>query len=159
MSRPRDLLERAGFTMIEVLTVLMITSVVVRIGIPNYQGVLSRTEAVRAAGDLRVVQEALEAFRSDHQDWPRDSGPGQVPPELVPHLQDGFSFNRGRYRLDFQSWEIPDGLPSRPGARALLGLSIITEDPLLGAALEEILGTEFPHFTLAGNYTFVLDTR
>ncbi len=159
MRPARSLLRKAGFTMIEVLTVLMVVSVVVRIGIPNYQNVLSRAEAVRAAGDFRVVREALEHYGSEHNGWPRDFGPGQVPPELAPYLQEGFSFNRGHYRLDLQNWSLPDGLPSQPDTRTMLGLSVVTDDTALGAALNELMGPEFPHFAVGGTYTFILDTR
>jgi prepilin-type N-terminal cleavage/methylation domain-containing protein len=148
--------KRLGFTMIEVLTVLMATSVVVRIGVPSYQEVALKAEAVQVAADLNVVRAAVNEFQSEHHRWPEDFGPGLVPPELAPFL-DGLTFNRGRYQLDWQNWVLPDGLPNRPGARAILAVSVVTEDRALGAAVRDLLGTAGSHFTLGDSYTFVLD--
>jgi prepilin-type N-terminal cleavage/methylation domain-containing protein len=145
-----------GFTMIEVLTVLMVMSVVVRIGVPRYQEVAIKAEAVQIAADLNVVRTAVSEFQSEFNRWPEDFGPGLVPPELAPFL-DGLTFNRGRYRLDWQNWALPDGLPNRPGARAILAVSVVTEDRALGAALEDLLGSAGNHFILGDTYTFILD--
>jgi len=149
--------KRHGFTMIEVLTVLMVMSVVVRIGVPQYQGVAIKAEAVQIAADLHVVQTAVNEFQAEHNHWPEDFGPGLVPPELAPYLG-GFRFNRGRYQLDWQNWTLPDGLPNRPNTRAILAVSVVTEDRALGAALKEMLGTNIHSFTIGDTYTFILDT-
>ena len=84
---------------------------------------------------------------------------GQVPPDLVPYLPDGFSFKRGRYQLDWENWPLPSGLPSSPGTRAILGVSVVTEDRALGLALEDFITPSAAHFALAGSYTFVLATQ
>ena len=154
-----SLRKKLGFTMVEVLTTLMVISVVVRIGIPNYQEVRLKAEATRVAGDFNAVQTAAANYQADHNGWPREFGAGQIPPELIPYLPDGFSFHRGRYRLDWENWSLPSGLPSNPDARTILGLSILTEDRALGAAIEALLGNNPAHFSLAGNYTFILETQ
>ncbi len=148
---------RHGFTMIEVLTVLMIMSVVVRIGIPNYQEVRLRAEAARVVGDFEVVRVAVFNYNADHHTWPRDFGPGVVPPELRPYLPEGFTFDRGLYELDWENWILPDGLPKHPETKVLLGISVTTPDPALGHAVEDLLGTSMAHYTLGDNYTFVIE--
>jgi prepilin-type N-terminal cleavage/methylation domain-containing protein len=151
--------KKLGFTMIEVLTALMVMSVVVRIGIPNYQEVRLRAEAAQVAGDFNVVRQAVFEYLAENHSWPPEFGTGQVPPGLTPHLPEGFTFQRGRYQLDWEHLMLPSGLPSHPDARAILGVSIVTEDRALGAALEEILGSTSTHFSLGGSYTFVLETQ
>jgi len=147
---------RPGFTLIEVLTTLMVASVVVRIGAPGYQGAVREGEAAQVASDFQAVRQAVADYRAQHGQWPAESGPGIVPPELS-HYLSGLPFNRGHYRLDWQNWALPAGLPGVPGARAVLALSVITEDRALGAALLEILGPRGNHFVLGDSYTFILD--
>ena len=158
MTRSPAARKRWGFTMIEVLTVLMVMSVMVRIGVPSYRGVALKAEAVQIAADIHVVRAAVNEFQSDHNRWPADYGPGLVPPELAPYL-DGLSFNRGRYRLDWQHWALPKGLPGRTDVRAILAVSVVTTDRALGAALEEMMGSAVKHLTLGDTYTFILDTE
>ena len=150
--------KKLGFTMIEVLTVLMVMSAVVRMGIPGFQEIRLKAEAVQVVADFHLVRQAVFEYQVENHGWPQDFGPGQVPPELAPYL-DGFSFNRGRYQLDWENWVLPSGLPSNPDARIILGITIVTQDRALGSALEELLGSTSAHFSLAGNYTFILETR
>lgn len=150
--------KKLGFTMIEVLTVLMVMSAVVRIGIPNYQEIRLKAEAIQVVADFHVVRQAVFEYQAENNGWPQDFGPGLVPPELADYLE-GFSFNRGRYQLDWENWALPSGLPSNPDARTILGITIVTQDRALGAALQELLGSTSAHFSLAGNYTFILETR
>jgi hypothetical protein len=133
----------------------MVLSVAVRVGIPGYLAVSTRAEAARAAADLDRVRQAVTRYRASSDRWPVDYGPGLVPPELTPYLG-GLVFNRPRYRLDWQNWPLPDGLPGRPHVRAVLALSVETEDLALGAALIEALGSDTRHFLVGNTYTFVL---
>ena len=105
------------------------------------------------------MRQADYEYLAEHRGWPGEYGAGYVPPELGPYLPEGFSFNRGRYQLDWEHWILPSGLPSSPDTRAILGVSILTEDSALGAALEDLIGSAFSHFSLAGSYTFVLETQ
>jgi prepilin-type N-terminal cleavage/methylation domain-containing protein len=159
MKPAANLRKKLGFTMIEVLTTLMVMSVVVRMGIPNLQEVRIKAEAAQVAGDFDAVSHAVTGFQADHNRWPEEYGAGQVPPDLVEHLPPGFSFQKGRYQLDWENLSLPSGIPGNPDARAILGVSIVTQDRALGAALEELLGSSRAHFSLAGSYTFVLETQ
>jgi prepilin-type N-terminal cleavage/methylation domain-containing protein len=159
MTPMASLRKKLGFTMVEVLTTLMVISVVVRLGIPNYHEVRLKAEAVKVLGDFNVVRQAANVYMTEHNDWPQDLGAGQVPPELTAYLPPGFSFGRGRYQLDWEHWVIPSGLPGNPDLRAILGLSIVTEDRALGAALDGLLGSGRANFSLGPSYTFILETR
>ena len=154
-----SLRKKLGFTMVELMTTLMVISVVVRMGIPSYREIRLKAEAVQVAGDFNVVRQAAFEYMTEHNDWPQDFGAGQVPPELTDYLPPGFSFNRSRYQLDWEHWAIPSGLPSQPDLRAILGLSIVTEDRALGAALEGLLGSSRANFSLGSSYTFIVETR
>lgn len=147
-----------GFTMIEVLTVLMVMSVVVRIGIPNYQSVLLKAEAARAVADFEAIRYAAIAYENDLHSWPEDAAPGQVPPGLVDYLPEGFTFIRPIYRLDWENWSLSSGLTSSPDTRGFVALSIVTDNEYLGAYLEGLLGSNATHFLLGNTYTFVVDS-
>lgn len=156
--KARSLLRTAGFTLVEVLTALMVMSVVVRIGIPNYQDILLKAEATRAVADFEVIRLAAFEYQSDHHRWPADAAPGQVPQGLETYLPEGFSFQRALYDLDWESWELPSGLPTQADLRGLVGISIVTQDRRLGAALEGLVGNSDSHFALGDTYTFLVDS-
>ena len=158
MTGRRSLREALGFTMVEVLTALMVMSVVVRIGIPNYQEILLKAEATRALADFELVRLAAFEFQADNHTWPQDAAAGQVPPGLEPYLPEGYSFHRGLYDLDWESWVLPSGLPAHADARGLVGVSVVTEDQRLGAALETLVGSNASHFSLGDTYTFLVDS-
>ncbi len=144
-----------GFTMIEVLTVLMVMSVVVRIGIPNYQQVALKAEAARAVADFEAIRIAAIQYQSDHQSWPEDAYAGQVPAGLDQYLQEGFSFSRPVYDLDWENWSVGDGLP---GTRGVVALSVVTDNEYLGLYIQDLLGKNFPHFLNGTTYSFVVDS-
>ena len=147
-----------GFTMIEVLTVLMVMSVVVRIGIPNYQEVLLKAEAARAVADFEAIRVAALQYEADFHSWPADAAPGQVPPGLEPYLPDGFSFRRPLYRLDWENWGLSEGLSGSPETRGFVAVSVVTDNEQLGASLEALLGNNSTHFLLGTTYSFVVES-
>jgi hypothetical protein len=79
-----------------------------------------------------------------------------VPPELVQYLPDNYSFLRDGYQLDFENWNLPGGLPGDPGTRTLIGVSIVVDDPNLGGALSELLGSAII-FSVGNTHTVVID--
>lgn len=155
MSVPGRHRRRLGFTVMEVMTALMVLSVLARIGIQAYQGAARRSEAAQVVADFDMVRQALSRYRANSDDWPRDYGPGIVPPELKPYLG-GLGFHRRHYRLDWQNWPLPHGLPGRPAVRGVLALSVETEDRALGAAFTRLLEPDWKHFIIGDTYTFVL---
>lgn len=156
MTTPHGPRKPLGFTMIEVLTALMVMSVVVRIGIPNYQVILLKAEATRAVGDFEAIRFAVMAYETDHHSWPPDAAPGQVPSGLEEYLPEGFSFQRPLYELDWENWGLSGGLPNSPGTEGLVALSIVTDNEHLGASLEDLLGTNSAHFLMGTTYSFVV---
>lgn len=149
---------RRGFTMVEALTAMLITSVLVRIAVPNYQDVRLRAMAASVVGDFEVVRVAAFSYNGEHHVWPSDTGPGTVPEALLPYLPEGFDFDRGAYRIDWENWTLPAGLPNHPNTNVLLGISINTADPGLGQAVLDLLGSANAHYSLGETYTFVIES-
>ena len=144
--------------MVEALTVMMVTSVLVRIAVPNYQDLRLRAQAASVVGDFEVVRVAVFNYNADYHIWPEDVGPGTVPDVLEPYLPGGFDFDRGEYLLDWENWTLPAGLPNHPNTSMLLGISINTSDAALGQAVVELLGSANAHYSLGETYTFVVES-
>ncbi|GMR12095.1 MAG: hypothetical protein BMS9Abin29_0282 [Gemmatimonadota bacterium] len=150
------LFDQRGFTLVEVLTVMLILSIVTRIAIPQMQEVRVRARAAQALGDFRVIELAAQEYLADNNQPPPDADTGVVPPGLETYLE-GFTFEKPAYKLDWENWVLPGGLPKHPETRVLLGVSISIDDPLLGEAIVGLVGINRVHYTLGNKYTFILE--
>jgi prepilin-type N-terminal cleavage/methylation domain-containing protein len=149
---------KRGFTIIEVVTVVMIVSIVTRIAVPQMQEVLTRARATEIRASFRVVEEAATRLSVENNPWPEDALAGIVPEPLVEKLPEGFSFDRERYQLDWENWTLPGGMPNDPTIRGLIGISITTSDRALGMALMDVIPLN-AKFSLGETYTFIFATQ
>lgn len=155
---PEDLgSRRGGFTMVEVLTVAVVMGTLVRIAIPNFHEILLKARAAEVLGDFETVRIAVLNYNADHHTWPEDGYTGQIPQGLGEYLPDNFDLTGPGYRLDWENWILPDGLPRNPGSGILLGISVVTEDRELGQAVLDLLGNAMAHYALGDTYTFVVE--
>jgi len=138
------------------LIVVVIVGLLAQIAYPRYHEMKLQAIAAKAAGDFNVIKLAAYAFHTENQMWPAESGPGVVPPELIPDLPEGFSFNRTEYSIDFENWQLPSGLPSNPGSRMLIALTITTSDSTLANIILLKLGHSTLHFSVGNTSTFAL---
>lgn len=146
---------RAGFTLVEMLLVVAVVSILARIALPNFQEAAIRARAAAALGDVEVVRTAAANYHARTNAWPAEAAAGVVPSELVQDLPEGFSFERSGYELDWDRWTIPGGLPGT-GAHTLLGVSITTDDELLGNAVAALVGPN-GWYSLGHSNTFLID--
>ena len=151
---PRDF---DGFTIIEVMTVAVVMSTLVRIALPNFHEVLLMTRAAEVVGHFETVRVAALNYYAEHYEWPDDAYVGQIPEGLAEFLPDNYNFNRAGYRLDWENWVLPNGLPTHPETGVLVGISVSTEDSELGYAVVDLLGGIMAYYTLGTNYTFVME--
>lgn len=125
-----------GFTLIELLVVMSIISILAGIAMPILRGVIVKARAADVVGDMNVIKVAVLTYQSDHNAWPADRNRGQIPPELVEYLPEGFSFTHDGYLLDYDDW-------SR-NRRALFNIGITAivdvDEEDLGLELLEMLG-------------------
>lgn len=146
-----------GFTMIEVVTVAVVMGTLARIAVPNLHEVLLKARAAEVLGDFETVRVAVESYHADHMAWPDDGYTGQVPDGLAEYLPANFDFDGPGYRLDWENWVLPSGLPNDPGTGILLGISVVTPDRELGQAVLDLLGGAMSSYALDGTYTFVVE--
>lgn len=146
-----------GFTMVEVMTVAVVMGTLVRMALPNFHEILLKARAAEVVGDFEIVRVAVLNYHADHLQWPADAYTGQIPPGLDEYLPNGYQFDQAGYRMDWENWVLPDGLPKHPDTGVLLGISIVTEDRELGQAVIDFLGGAMAHYTLGTKYTFVVE--
>ncbi len=147
---------RRGFTILEILIVMLIIGIVATIALPRYHNLRQRAEAARVAGDFHAVKIAAYGYHASTGKWPAEQGPGIVPPELVPELDAGFSFVKPGYTLDYENWILPSGLPQFPGRQIVLGLTVTTPDSILDFAIENVLGSRTVHFDQGNSHTYLI---
>jgi prepilin-type N-terminal cleavage/methylation domain-containing protein len=142
---------RSGFSLVELLIVLLIIGILASLAIPTYHSMVIRARAAQVAGDLNTIKVAAYNYDADHHEWPPETAAGQVPAGLAPYLPENFSFVRDDYELDWEYWVL-SGTSTSGGAR--VGASVVTDDTRLGAAIVRLLGG-IPHIIIGNRYTFI----
>ncbi|NNM03906.1 MAG: prepilin-type N-terminal cleavage/methylation domain-containing protein [Gemmatimonadetes bacterium] len=124
-----------GVTLIELLTVMVILSILAGIAMPKLRGAIIKAQAADVIGDLNAIKVAVLTYQSDNNAWPRDRGRGRVPPELVDYLPDGFTFQKDEYTLDYDNWS------RRRRGPFNIGITFISRNQELGLTVLNMLGT------------------
>ena len=155
MTGPRLQRSRGGFTLVEAVTVAALVSILARIALPNVQESITRARAAAAVVDVEVVRTAAAAYFARSNEWPAEAPAGVVPSEIEQDLPEGFTFERGTYELDWERWALPHGLPNGAGPEVLLGISIATEDEMLGNAVAALMGDR-GWYSLGHTATFLI---
>jgi len=149
-------MNRRGVTFVELLVVMIIVGLLARLAFPRYHEMKLQAVAGKAAGDFHAIKLGAYAFHTENQLWPAEVGAGVVPPELVPDLPEGFSFNRDEYSIDWENWQLPSGLPQFPQSRMLIAVSFTTSDSALANIIRLKLGHSTLHFTVGNTSTFAV---
>jgi prepilin-type N-terminal cleavage/methylation domain-containing protein len=124
-----------GWTLVEVLTVMVIISVLAGIAMPRIQSVVLKAKAAEVVGDMNVIKVAVFNYQADNNDWPRDVGRGSTPGGLGEYLPSGFDFRKDDYTLDYDNWS------GRIGSKFNVGITVITGSEELRLAVMEMLGS------------------
>lgn len=68
-----------GFTLVEIMIVVVIIGLLAAIAVPAIQKVQRRSQNSRAANDIRVFAQAFDTYAAENGGWPPNVGPGVVP--------------------------------------------------------------------------------
>ena len=135
---------RRGFTLVELMLVVVIVSILAGLAIPNYRVVVIRARATDVLGRIRVVELGVHSYLGENNAWPSEAAVAVVPPGLVSFLPENFTFASEDFDLD---WENGGGL---------IGVAVVTDNDLLGQAILNVAGPG-SWFVSGNRYVFVLE--
>lgn len=123
-------------TLIELLTVMAVIGILAGIALPTFRTSVARADAARVVADVRAVRMAAAQYLSQHDALPPNGDWGEVPPEFLAYLPDGFPFD---YKGVEYAWAVVEagtggaaGIPS-PEVR-VWGYSLVGAAPPVAAA-------------------------
>lgn len=92
---------RNGFTIIEMLIVLLMMGTLAGIAWPNVRSAVFKASAAKIVSDARAIELAVRNYQEDKDENPPGAGWGVLPPLLAPYRRDYMPFTyRGLdYRL------------------------------------------------------------
>lgn len=97
---PRRASGRGGFSLIELLTAMVVIGILAAIALPNFRAAIVRADASKVASDMTVVRTAVFEYREDNSGGlPRSAGWGRVPPDLAALIDIPFTYKDLEYRL------------------------------------------------------------
>ncbi len=142
-----------GFTFVEILTVMIVISILAGIMIMRYIELKHRALTAQATSDMETVRLAAFTRFYDSGQWPTDPGPGVVPPELAPYLSQGFSFVRPDYALEFENFTPPGGGTS---ATYQVAIRFSSSDQNLVNTMVQVVGDRAPYVVLGSDVAVIL---
>lgn len=109
--RPR----RAGFTLVEIMIVVVIIGLLAALAIPAFQRVRTSAQNSRFVSDVRVFSQAFETYSMKNGTWPANGGTGVVPAGMSGELKDSAWTTMknsvgGRWNWDMNSSGITAGI-------------------------------------------------
>lgn len=107
-----------GFTLLELVIVLLIVAILAAFIIPNYQPLLARAQEAACLGNMRSIRVALDSYLNDNQQvWP------QGPPPEEPGWAPFWLKTLEPYGIGAKTWQCPT-------LRGLLGQAGLAESPI-----------------------------
>ena len=83
---------RRGFTLVELMLVVVIISILAGLAIPNYRVVVIRARAADVLGRIRVVELGVHSYLGENNAWPGESAVSVIPTGLDGFLPENFTF-------------------------------------------------------------------
>ena len=74
---------QGGFTLVEIMIVVVIIGLLASIAIPAFQKVRQNSRHSALANDIRTFAQAFETYSHENGSWPADVGIGVVPNEMT----------------------------------------------------------------------------
>ncbi|MGH7517475.1 MAG: type II secretion system protein [Gemmatimonadales bacterium] len=148
MKRPN----RRGFTVIELLTVLIVMAVLASMMVLRLSDLKNRAISTKATTDMDMVRKAGYARFYDTGAWPAGGGVGVVPGDLMPYLPNSFTFVRSEYTLEWENVAPPGGGPS---TSYQVAVRLTSSNARLMQTLAQTMGNRSPYIMM-GNELVVI---
>ena len=138
--------DRKGLSLIELITVMVVISIVAAIAMPMLRDIIVKARAADAISDMQLVRLAAYNYQTDEQAWPSEATSGVVPSGLEAYLPEGFDLVTNDYTLDFENWG---------GSPFTVGVTLITPDTTFGRTALDMLAS--PKWNAGDKYTWVIE--
>ncbi|MEY3775844.1 MAG: hypothetical protein RLZZ129_2624 [Verrucomicrobiota bacterium] len=79
----------SGFTLVEIMVVVVIISLVAAFGIPTITRIQIKARTAAVVNDLRVFAAVFQTYAHANGVWPEETAAGVIPPELHEQLHNG----------------------------------------------------------------------
>ena len=92
---------RRGFSLIELLIVVVIIGILAGVAIPNLKSAIYKADAVKVLADMTTIRLAVFQYMEDNHELPGQVGRGNAPPSLAPYIGDmAFTYKDLIYDID-----------------------------------------------------------
>ena len=142
-------MRRRGFTFVELLTVILVLSILASVAVAKYLDLKHRALAANAAEDMHSVRYAAYSAAHTNGEWPAETGAGAVPPEMKPHLGEGVVFSRPDYTLDWENL-------GTGGGGIQIGVTVTAKNDRLRHALVQLIGNKGPFLAVGNQVTLII---
>ncbi len=85
----RRLRDRSGFSVIEIVLVVVIIGLLAALAIPSFQKIRHQANVNKFLNDLRVLSGQFESYHFANGTWPSDTVVGELPPEMDGYIGSG----------------------------------------------------------------------
>lgn len=126
---------RRGYTLAEMLTVIVILGILANIALPLLHRARTEAEATRVIADFNTIRHAALHHIANGAVYPNTASWGEVPSELEDDLPPGFAFHYGDTDYRWRHWSSGALLQGGASGAGLVALEIRSES---AAILEEI---------------------
>ena len=107
-----------GFTLVELVVVILILGILAGIAAPKFFQVASESEAAAVLTNVRTIFDAVEMFAAEHGRLPADATTGEMPTDLEGYLPPSLFTKNGPYD-GFYDWNGPGTPASNYGVSIL----------------------------------------
>lgn len=148
----------AGFSLFEILTVMVVIGIVANIAIPATLCVMERGRATAIVADFKLVEQAAIEFHRDQGKCPRDAKRGRLPKDLRDYLVGKIVWSdpiRG-LEYEWEYWIKKNGKPKKKKTGIAVGFSVRTKDRDLLAMIDKVYDGPFK-LTSRKRGTFVIE--
>jgi prepilin-type N-terminal cleavage/methylation domain-containing protein len=147
---------RSGFSLIELLTVMVVIGILARFGLPRYSDMRSQSRARAIVGDVHVIRLAALNYHADQNAWPAQAGRGVIPRGLATYLPTGFSFRRPSVDLQWQLVNQTTRVGRTRVRTQVPRVTVRTTDTKLRQAVLYLARQGFSHALVGANVAFVI---